>query len=305
MTRDTRTLVVLLVAVLTAGAASFGVYETIGRMPVREVEVAHTYVVAASRALPTGTRVAAADLKLVAWPQSAPVAGAFATVDAVLDRGLIASVQENEPVTESKLASIEAGAGLSPTIPEGMRAISVRVNEVIGVAGFVIPGTRVDVFATLQHGEDSLTRVVVSNVQVLTAGTRYDQDNSKAGEVVPFTVVTLLLAPQDAERVVLASTDGQLMLALRNPLDENATTTTGTRSASLFGESRLIPAPQLISTKRPDVVRVASLPSPSPPPLAALPPHAEVPSPEPRRYTVEAIRGAQRSEETVRLSPRD
>jgi pilus assembly protein CpaB len=306
MTRDTRTLVVLLVAVLTACAASYGVYQAIGRMPVREVEVARTYVVAAVRALPTGTRVAAADLKLVAWPQSAPVPGAFATVEAVVDRGIIAPVQENEPVTESRLASIEAGAGLSPTIPDGMRAISVRVNEVVGVAGFVIPGTRVDVFATLQHGEDSLTRVVVSNVQVLTAGTRSDQDNSKAGDVIPSSVVTLLLTPQDAERVVLASTDGQLMLALRNPLDVGTTSTAGTRSATLFGESlRPAPAPHPAPTKRIERAE-ATPPSVAPlsvaPPAVASPPTARPPSPP---YTVEAIRGAQRSEETVRRNPRE
>src|SRR6185369_7925379 len=132
-------------------------------------------------------------------------------------------------------APIAAGAGLPPTIPAGMRAISVRVNEVVGVAGFVIPGTRVDVLVTLKQGNDTVTRVVVSNVQVLTAGTRYDQDKSKNGEPIPSSVVTLLLAPADAERVVLASTDGQIMLALRNPLDVAPTATAGTSSAMLFG----------------------------------------------------------------------
>ena len=287
MNRDTRTLVVLLVAVMTAGAASYGVYYTIQRMPVREVEVAHTYVVAAAHALPTGTRVAAADLKLVAWPESAPVPGAFTKIEAVVDRGIIASVQENEPVTESKLASPEAGAGLAPTIPDGMRAISVRVNEVVGVAGFVIPGARVDVFATLQKGDDTVTRVVVSNVQVLTAGTKYDQDKSKAGEAIPSSVVTLLLSPADAERVVLASTDGQLMLALRNPLDSAQTETTGTRTATLFGEKPAPPeAPRAVAPRRLEMARV------TPPPVVLEPPPIQP-------YTVEAFRAAKRSEETV------
>ena len=111
-----------------------------------------------------------------------------------------------------------------------MRAISVRVNEVVGVAGFVVPGTRVDVFVTLKRQTDSETRIVVSNVQVLTAGTRYDQEKAKAGEAMPSSVVTLLLTPEDAERMVLASTEGQIMLALRNPLDADPTATAGTRT---------------------------------------------------------------------------
>src|SRR6185312_13611972 len=113
----------------------------------------------------------------------------------VVDRGLIAAVEENELLTETRLAPKEGGAGLPTTIPEGMRAISVRVNDVVGVAGFVIPGTRVDVLVTLKQTSDNATQVVVSNVQVLTAGTRYDQDKSKSGEAIPSSVVTLLLTP--------------------------------------------------------------------------------------------------------------
>ena len=113
------------------------------------------------------------------------VPGVFAKVDEVLDRGLIATVEENEPLIAAKLAPLEGGAGLPPSIPQGMRAISVKVNEVIGVAGFVVPGTRVDVMVTIRQQEESMTRVVVSNVQVLTAGTRIDQENAKDGKPIP------------------------------------------------------------------------------------------------------------------------
>ena len=99
-----------------------------------------------------------------------------------MNRGLIAPVVENEPLTATKLASIEAGAGLPPTIAAGMRAISVKVNEVIGVAGFVVPGTRVDVVVTIGKQDDSVSRVIVSNAQVLTAGTKFDQDQAKDGK---------------------------------------------------------------------------------------------------------------------------
>jgi pilus assembly protein CpaB len=285
MNRDTRTIIVLLVAIITAAAASYGVYSAVERMPVREVEVAHSFVVTATRTLPTGTRVAASDLKLVAWPNSAPVPGAFSKVEEVVDRGLIVAVQENEPITQTKVAPKEAGAGLSPTIPAGMRAISVRVNEVIGVAGFVLPGTKVDVYVTLQKAPESLTRVVVSNVQVLTAGTRYDQEEAKDGEPVESSVVTLLLTPADAERVVLASAEGGIMLALRNPLDNAPTTTTGTRTAGLFGD-----APPVVKPAAAPRPKVVNLPPPPPPPAEPVAPV----------YKVETIRAAQRGEETIR-----
>ena len=230
MNRNTRTLIVLLVAVAVAGIATFGVYRAIQRMPVREVEVAHTYVIVAARPLAMGARLSPSDVKVVPWPSRTPLEGAHATPDEVVNRGVISSVLENEPVTESKLAPVEAGAGLPPTIPPGMRAISVRVNEVVGVAGFVVPGTHVDLYVTLKRTSDSETRIVATNVQVLTAGTRYDQEKAKAGEAMPSSVVTLL-TPDDAKH---GAASRQIMLALRTP-DAEATATWN-RTGSLLGE---------------------------------------------------------------------
>ena len=288
MNRNTRTLIVVVVAVVVAGLATFGVYRAIQRMPVREVEVAHTFVIVATRPLAMGVRLAAADLKVVPWPSRAPLTGAHATVDEVVNRGVISAVLENEPVTDAKLAPLEAGAGLPPTIPPGMRAISVRVNEVVGVAGFVVPGTHVDLYVTLKRQAESETRIVVSNVQVLTAGTRYDQEKAKSGEAMPSSVVTLLMTPEDAERTVLASSEGQIMLALRNPLDAAPTATRGTRTGSLFvGEDTHVAAPPAPS--RPKVV------APPAPVAAPITP----PSLPPPPYVVEAIRGAKRSTEAI------
>jgi pilus assembly protein CpaB len=200
-----------------------------------------------------------------------------------LNRGLIAPVVENEPLTATKLAPVEAGAGLGPTIATGMRAISVKVNEVIGVAGFVVPGTRVDVVVTIARQDDSISRVIVSNAQVLTAGTKYDQDQAKDGKPLPSTVVTLLVTPPDAERIALASTQGAIMLALRNPLDRDSTETKGTRLASLMGA----PDP-------PPVVRMARGV-----PKAIVPPPVP-PPPPPAIYSVETIRAAKRISEVVK-----
>jgi pilus assembly protein CpaB len=285
MNRSTRTLVVVGIAVLVAGVASLGAYQVIKRMPVREVEVRSVYYVVAAHDMPMGSRITKDYVKLVAWPASSPVEKGFTSIESVLDRGLVAAVVANEPLTESKLAPLEAGAGLPPSITEGMRAVSVKVNEVIGVAGFVVPGTRVDVLVTMRRDneKDSMSRVVVSDVQVLTAGTRYDQEKARDGQPIPTSVVTLLVTPADAERIALAATEGQVMLTLRNPLDRKPTDTTGVRTGALMGQ----PAPQP-TVKTVQGHRVAV---PAPAPVAA---------PAPKMYTVEAIRAAKRAEEVVR-----
>jgi pilus assembly protein CpaB len=288
MNRNRRTAIVFGVAALMAAIARLGVYRIVAAMPARAAEVTTLDVIVAAHPLKLGTRVTADHVKVVKWPASSPVPGAFAKVEDVVNRGLITTVDENEPLTETKLAPLEAGAGLPPSIPPGMRAISVKVNEVVGVAGFVVPGTRVDVMVTLsdrQREQDTLTRIVVSNVQVLTAGTRYDQEKAKEGTPIPSTVVTLLVTPDDGERIALAASEGALMLALRNPLDTDETATKGVRVGGLFGQP---PAP----APKPVGVRAKAAPVKAEPAPAA--------APAPRPYTVEAIRGAKRSEEIVR-----
>ena len=295
MKRQTRTMMVLAVAVLAASVASYGVYGAISRIPVRNIEVATAHAVVAAKALPMGTRLTSDSVKLVDWPAKTPLEKGFTDIAAVVDRGLIAAVVANEPLTESKLASKDAGAGLPPSIPQGMRAMSVKVNEVIGVAGFVVPGTRVDVMVIIHQKDDSVARVVVSNAQVLTAGTRYDQENAKSeGKPIPSTVVTLMVSPEDAERIALAQSEGQIMLSLRNPLDTQPAATQGVRTAGLFGSPAPPPSEPARSVRR-------QVPVPAAPP-AALPAVA----PAPRIYMVEAFRAAKRTEEHVRAAtPRD
>lgn len=287
MDRRQRHVVVIGVAVLTAALASFGVYLTLKSLPVRQVEVARTFVVVAARALPTGVRLSAADLKIVPWPSSSMVEGAFSKVEDVVDRGLLASVVENEPMVASKLAARAAGAGLSSAIPQGMRAMSVKVNDVIGVAGFLDPGTRVDLMVTIRHQDDTTSRTVASNVEVLRSGTRGDRDRPKDVKTAPAAaaVVTLLVTPQDAERIALAQAEGQIMLSLRNPLDTETTESSGVRTAALFGHA---------AEPQPVVKAVSVRKAPAPAPAVV-----EAPPPAPKIYTVEAIRAAKRSEEVV------
>jgi pilus assembly protein CpaB len=279
MTRNTRLLIVLGVAVGTALLASVGVYVAISRQPLKEVEVDWVPVVVAAKALDVGVGLAEGDVKVIKWPKESELAGAHAEVKDVVMRGLIVAVAENEPITDNRLAPRDSGIGLPPAIKVGMRAMSVRVNDVIGVAGFVVPGTRVVVIVTVQRDQDAISRVVVEYVQVLTAGTRYDEaEIKKEGKAIPSSVVTLMVSPSDAERIALAQTEGQITLVLRNPLDTGDAKTTGIRTATLLEASA---APLAIPT-RVASGRAVRPPAPSRPPL---PP---VPSATP--YTVEVLR---------------
>jgi pilus assembly protein CpaB len=286
MNRSTRTFIVVVIAVAVAGLASLGVYRAVQNMPVREVEVRSLHQVVAARDLEIGRAITKDDVKLVAWPASSPVEKGFTTIDAVLNRGLIDQMAANEPLTESKLAPLGAGAGLAPTITKGMRALSVKVNEVVGVAGYLVPGTRVDVIVTLDFrgSNDSMTRVVVSDVEVLTAGTRMDKEKARDGQPISASVVTLLVTPEDAERISLASNEGSVTLTLRNPLDREPTKTQGIRTAALLGQ----PAPPpVIKASSTGGVRRAVVAPPPPPPVV-------------KAYTVEAVRGGKKTEEVIR-----
>jgi pilus assembly protein CpaB len=288
--KSSRTLIVIAVAVVTAGIATYGVYQAVQRMPVREVEVASVPVVVARDYIPVGTQLTADHLRVVAWPSRNRVPGAFSDPKTLVNRGVIATLGPNEPVTESKVAGTEAGAGLPPIIPPGMRAMSVRVNEVIGVAGFVLPGTRVDVLVTVDDDSDGnnkaepMSRTVVSNVQVLTAGTRTDQQEARGGQPQRSTVVTLAVLPEDGERIALASSKGTVSLALRNPVDVAPTETKGIKMGALMRGTG--PEPMVVD-------RVTRRVAPAKPSVSAVPPPPPV-------YRVETIRAAKRSEEVVR-----
>jgi pilus assembly protein CpaB len=281
--------VVLAVAVVTAGFASLAMYRAVLQMPARTSEQPQKSVVVAAHSMAIGTELTVNDVKLVAWPAGSPVPGAIAEVESAVNRGLLTAVLENEPITVNKVASIGT-AGLPPAIPRGMRAMSVKVNDVIGVAGFVVPGTRVDVVVTIRRTSDSMTRTAASNVQVLAAGTRQDQvkPDSESKTATASTVVTLIVSPQDAERIALAQSEGEIMLILRNPLDTEPTLTSGVRTASLLGQDEPAPAPIVKQTAPRRTVAPVVVPPPVEPPAVAAP------------RTVEAIRGQKRTEEPIK-----
>ncbi len=176
-------------------------------------------VVVAAEKLHLGTRLTPEHLRVVPWPKASVLEGSFSDPKELVGRGVVIPLAPKEPVLESKLAPREAGAGLASAIPEGMRAVAVKVDPVIGVGGFVVPGTRVDVILTGspsdQWGKDT-SKVILENVRVLSAGTSLEDESGKPRDV---PVVTLLVTPEEAQKLALASVGGRIHLALRNPLD--------------------------------------------------------------------------------------
>lgn len=282
-----RIFAVLAIAVLAGGGLAYATYNAMNTQPVKTVTAPTQPVVVASADLTLGTQLSKDDVTVLNFPKGQTPAGSFSNVSDVVGRGLIVPVVKNEPVLAPKLASKEAGAGLPPVIPSGMRAVSVRVNDVIGVAGYVLPGNHVDVVATESpdgKSENATSKVILSNVQVVTAGTRIDEDKEK-GKPMEVTVVTLLVYPDQAERLALASTEGKIQLALRNPLDTSAPETPGVRPAILLGMARPVMAKPVVhmasKSKAPGPVTNETLAAPPLP-------------------TVEIIRGDKRTTEVIK-----
>jgi pilus assembly protein CpaB len=275
-----RVFIVLALAIAAGGTFAFGTYQYMQSVPTRTVEVPTSRVVVAASDLQLGAELKAGDLRAIQWPSGNVPQGSFSNPEELVGRGLILPVVQNEPFLPSKLAPKEAGAGLPPVIAPGYRALSVRVNDVVGVAGYVLPGTRVDVVATVnptQQPTDVTSKVVLTNVLVLAAGTKIERDG-EGNKPIQVSVVTLLVSPDESERLTLASTEGKIQLALRNPMDQTAPRTPGIRPAGLVG-SGMSSAP---------VRRVAANNSA---------PRQEIkPAPLP---TVEIIRGDKRAQEPV------
>jgi len=231
-------------------------------------------VVVAAVDIPIGTKLADRDLKLASFPQSSVPPGAFPRKSQVLGIGVVLPITRGDFILPNKLAPKDAGAGLQSMIPPGMRAVSVRVNDVVSVAGFVQPGTRVDVLATGSEGNQRQTTTVLENVAVAAVGKNLDP-NSPDAQQAP--VITFFVSPDDAQRLALASQEARIQLALRNPLD----TKKGANSAALASSLYPGQAQPAATDTRPKPHKVVAKAAPPPPP-----------SP----YQVEMIRGSKRDE---------
>jgi pilus assembly protein CpaB len=233
-----RLLIGLVVALVLAFLLSTFVYRQFKQASTATPMVAMQKIVVAAEPLQLGTRLDASKLRTISWPSNAPVTGMFTKIEDCANRALITSVSENEPILDKKLAPVEAGGGLPATIPEGMRAVSVAVNEVVGVAGFVIPGTMVDVLVTgtlTGNSGGSITRTILENVRVLAAGQKMEQDREGKPQTVP--VITLLVTPENATKLTMASNLGKIQLALRNTVDTKPTNPPAVLQSTLFAST--------------------------------------------------------------------
>jgi pilus assembly protein CpaB len=213
----TRLLMIGVVALALGAFVSLFVYKNLVGRPAT-VEAGADVIVAADD-IQVGSRVEEHDVRIARFPVSGLPPGAFTKRSQVMSRGVIIPISRGEFILPSKLAPENAGSGLPALIPPGMRAVSVRVNEVVSVAGFVGPGTRVDVLltGTPNGSSESQTTTVLQNVAVIASGQRLERN--AAGEAQSTPVITLLASPEDAERLTLASSEGKIQLVLRNPLD--------------------------------------------------------------------------------------
>jgi pilus assembly protein CpaB len=235
-----RLLTVLTIAFLVAGACSFLVYRLVGKRVTSEQKQTTTRVVAASSDIKLGSVLTSADLGTIEIAGTPPKGTILKPQDAI-GRGVISDLYQGEPILDTRLASLGSGGGLAATIRKGMRACAVKVDEVVGVAGFVTPGMRVDVLISgnppgLSNSVDGPeVRTLLQNIEVLSAGTDIQKDTE--GKPNKVQVVNLLVAPEQAEVLSLASAQTHIQLVLRNPLDTETGKLPGTALSNLFGET--------------------------------------------------------------------
>jgi pilus assembly protein CpaB len=229
-------------------------------------------VVVAVAPLPIGTVIKPVSVKLSGVPEGFFPNGGFSRIEDVLERSVISPIQPEEPIVEARIAARGSGGGLAPLIPPGLRAIAVRVNDVVGVAGFVLPGMRVDVLVTgLPPGhEGMMTSTVLQNITVLSAGQTTQADAKSQSIITP--VVTLLVTPAQAEALTLANNEGKIQLILRNSSDQQVAATAGRELRELYGLEKQTTAPAPVVQYRP-----APTPPRAPAPAAAVPRLPEVP----------------------------
>lgn len=269
-----RLVTILLISFVIAGACAFLVYKIVGARMMASKPVVTTRVVAAASDLKLGTVLAATDLTTVEIQGPVPK-GAVLKPEAVVGRGVISEIYQGEAILESRLAPAGSGGGMAAIIPQGMRALAVKVDQVVGVAGFVTPGMRVDVLASgnppgaTSVTQGIVTKTVLQNIKVLSAGTDIQKDAE--GKPQQVQVVNLLVTPEQAQTLSLASNELKIQLVLRNPLDTTVTKVSSDSMGQIFGEQ-------------------------GPPPAVSR----RTPRAAPKVYTIQVINGSKTSEQKFR-----
>jgi pilus assembly protein CpaB len=254
-------------------------------------------VAVAKVAIPLGTKIIAEQVSMVQFPKESTPDGAFTSADKLVGRVAVVNILAREPVTESKLAPEGTAGGLSAVIPEGYRAMTVKVDDVVGISGFVMPGTLVDVVVVINPEQKSaqfqgpISKIVLQNIKVLANGQNIDKpENQRDANSVK--AVTLQVTPEQAEKLALASTEGRLQLVMRNSIDQGDEQTTGVDKQKLLGGEQARPAPEPGSLK-------SEQPKQEFKPMRRVRSHSDVKpeaaaSPEKPRLSVEMIEGAKK-----------
>ena len=256
-------------------------------------------VVIAKVELPLGAKIIPEQLTTVQFPRNAVPEGTFDSIDKVVGRITVTRIAPREPVTNSRLAPPGATGGLSAIIPEGYRAMTVRVDDVVGIAGFLMPGALVDVLVVIAPPDNSpqgpISKIVLQNIKVLASGQDLDQPKNER-EANTVRSVTLQVNPEQAEKLNLAASEGKLCLALRNSIDQGDQQTLGANRRTLLTGEQALPVPKSGSLKDeqpkpPPAPRRQIVRANKKPPVAAKPvlPVSPTPTPAPRRISVEVL----------------
>jgi pilus assembly protein CpaB len=255
-----RLLFIGFVALALGAFVSFVVYKNVLSRSSAGNEPGADVIVAAND-IQVGAKLQDGDIRMVKVPASVVPPNSFHSRSQIIGRGVILPIQRGEFILPSKLAAENAGSGLPSLIPPGMRAVSVRVNEVVAVAGFVIPGTRVDVLLTgnPMGANEPQTTTVLEDIAVIAAGQRLERN--AAGEPQSTPVITLLVSPDDAQKLTLASSQGHIQLSLRNPVDTKKVDIASMKATGLY--KNVIPV--AVPAPHPKPAKTAKTPAPTPP----------------------------------------
>ncbi len=285
--------------IVLAGALLFGLLAAVSVSRYLSSAQAYTKnlnrVAVAKVAIPVGTKIIPEQIMVVQFPKESTPDGAFDSPEKLAGRVAVTNIAAREPVTEARLAPEGTAGGLSAAIPEGYRAMTVKVDDVVGISGFIMPDTLVDVVVVIDPEEKSdvqgpISKIVLQNIKVLANGQNIDkpEDERTANSV---KAVTLLVTPEQAEKLALASSEGKLQLVMRNSIDQGDEQTTGITKRTLLGGDRAVPAPEPGSLKseqpklEPRARRVRAHTEVKPAPAA---------SQEKPRLSVEMIEGAKK-----------
>ncbi|MBA3357694.1 MAG: Flp pilus assembly protein CpaB [Pyrinomonadaceae bacterium] len=288
--------------IVLAGALLFGLLAAFSVSRYLSSAQAYTKnlnaVAVAKVAIPIGTKIIAEQITVVQFPRESTPDGAFDSPEKLTGRVAVTNIAAREPITEARLAPEGTAGGLSAAIPEGYRAMTVKVDDVVGISGFIMPDTLVDVVVVIDPEEKSdflgpISKIVLQNIKVLANGQNIDKpEDQRAANSVK--AVTLLVTPEQAEKLALASSEGKLQLVMRNSIDQGDEQTTGINKRTLLGGERAMPAPEPGSLK-------SEQPKSESKPVRRVRAHTEVkPAPavsqnqEKPRSSVEMIEGAKK-----------